>query len=142
MHKSEGKVKRRPYQDLGSPKWRQFMLQRSMSSVCQANVLFHIPKYRYGVLTPLILIPLSCSTVSRIVFKWPMFHSLTSLVGRMVKERKGDWLGQQCMCEITKFQPGTFTMYTTKEGYYKRKLRGRQNICRQPILCFSCHLFY
>ena len=28
------------------------MLNRSMSSTCQANVARHIPKYKYGVFTP------------------------------------------------------------------------------------------
>lgn len=33
------------------------MEYKSMSSVCQANVDFHIPKYRYAVLTPSIFTP-------------------------------------------------------------------------------------
>ncbi|TNN30324.1 hypothetical protein EYF80_059522 [Liparis tanakae] len=39
-----------------------------MSSVCQAKVVFHMPKYRYGVLTPSITMPHSCSTMSSSVF--------------------------------------------------------------------------
>lgn len=53
------------------------MLYRSMSSVCQAKEVFHMPKYRYGVFTPSMVIPLSFSTKSRMVFSRPIFHSST-----------------------------------------------------------------
>lgn len=53
------------------------MLYRSMSSVCQAKDVFHMPKYRYGVFTPSMVIPLSFSTRSRMVFSRPIFHSST-----------------------------------------------------------------
>lgn len=64
-------------QDLGSPKWTQLMLYRSISSVCQEKVVFHMPKYRYGVFTPWMDTPQSSSITSKIEFRWPMFHSST-----------------------------------------------------------------
>ena len=46
------------------------------ASVCHAKVVFHMPKYKYGVLTPGMFTPFS-DKVSRIVFKLFRFHSLT-----------------------------------------------------------------
>ena len=54
------------------------MLYKSMSSVCQAKVLFHMPKYRYAVFTPGMLTPYSSSTWSNMVPSLLMFHSFTS----------------------------------------------------------------
>lgn len=37
------------------------MLYRSISSTCHANVALHVPKYKYGVLTPGSCVPTPAS---------------------------------------------------------------------------------
>ena len=59
---------------------------KSMSSTCHANVARHIPKYRYGVLTPGKLLPLDGKRRVSAEGKCATFHAVVSSVNKEPSE--------------------------------------------------------
>lgn len=57
------------YQNFGFPACKQFMEQRSMSSLCQPNIVFQEPMYTYGVFTPEIFCSPSPCLMKNYLFK-------------------------------------------------------------------------
>ena len=56
------------------------MLKRSISSTCHANVALHMPKYKYGVLTPGSCLPEAANSLDRADGRWATFHAVVSSV--------------------------------------------------------------
>ena len=67
---------------LGAPTWMKLIENKYMSSTCHANVARHIPKYRYGVLTPGKLLLLNGKRWVNAEGKYATFRAVISSVNK------------------------------------------------------------
>ena len=77
-----------------------------MSSTCHANVARHIPKYRYGVLTPSKLLPLHGKRRVSAEGRCAIFHAVVSSVNKVPLDTVS-----QLNINIDQDMPDTYLQY-------------------------------